>query len=230
MKKISRLILVGLMLFLPPTAFSLTGQEVLKEVQKRYEITHDLEANFIQETLGKMMKGLPRAEGKVYFKKKGMMRWDYKTPNQKLISNGVTLWYYQPEEKQVLIYNVSKAIGERVPLAFLSGEGNLSRDFTLTNFNESIAQGEDHFILELIPKQPFQALAKLILTVDKKTYMVVQTDVYDEFGNVTRTRFIDIKTNLSPPNSIFNFTIPPGTEVLPLREPLGSPSGGKGTR
>ncbi len=214
----------------PPLAFSLTGQEVLKEVQKRYEITNDLEANFIQETLGKMMKGYSKAEGKVYFKKKGMMRWDYKTPNQKLISNGVTLWYYQPEEKQVLIYNVSKAIGERVPLAFLSGEGNLSRDFTLTNFNESIVQGEDHFILEMIPKQPFQALAKLILTVDKKTYMVVQTDVYDEFGNVTRTRFIDIKTNLSPPNSIFNFTIPPGTEVLQLREPPGSPSVGKGTR
>ncbi len=158
-----------------------------------------------------------------------MMRWDYKTPNQKLISNGVTLWYYQPEENQVLIYNVSKVIRERIPLAFLSGEGSLIRDFNLANFNESMAPGEDHFVLEMVPKEPFPALAKLILTVDKKSYMVVQSDVFDELGNVTRTRFVDIKTNLSLPPSLFNFTIPPGTEVLKFREPP-SPSPGKGTK
>ncbi|MGB9629027.1 MAG: LolA family protein [Thermodesulfobacteriota bacterium] len=213
-----------------PMGFGFTGQEVLKEIQKRYEATNDFEANFIQESLGKMMKGYPKAEGKVYFKKKGMMRWDYKTPNQKLISNGVTLWYYQPEENQVLIYNVAKVIRERIPLAFLSGEGSLSRDFNLTNFNESMVQGEDHFILEMVPKEPFPALAKLILRVDKKTYMVIQSDVFDELGNVTRTRFIDIKTNLSLSNSLFNFTIPPGTEVLQLKDPPGSSSVGKGTK
>jgi len=225
------MISLGILLYLfhLPMGFGLTGQEVLKEIQKRYEATHDFEANFIQETLGKMMKGHPKAEGKVYFKKKGMMRWDYKTPNQKLISNGVTLWYYQPEENQVLIYNVSKVIRERIPLAFLSGEGSLIRDFNLANFNESMAPGEDHFVLEMVPKEPFPALAKLILTVDKKSYMVVQSDVFDELGNVTRTRFVDIKTNLSLPPSLFNFTIPPGTEVLKFREPP-SPSPGKGTK
>ncbi len=218
-----------LYLFPLPMASGIAGQEVLREIQKRYEATHDFEANFIQETTGKMMKGHPKAEGKVYFKKKGMMRWDYRTPNQKLISNGVTLWYYQPEEKQVLIYNVAKVIRERIPLAFLSGEGSLSRDFNLTNFNESMAPGENHFVLEMVPKEPFPALVKLILTVDKKTYMVVQSDVIDELGNMTRTRFVDIKTNLSLSDSLFNFTIPPGTEVLKFQEP-SSPSVGKGSK
>ncbi len=218
-----------LYLFPLPMASGIAGQEVLREIQKRYEATHDFEANFIQETTGKMMKGHPKAEGKVYFKKKGMMRWDYRTPNQKLISNGVTLWYYQPEEKQVLIYNVAKVIRERIPLAFLSGEGSLSRDFNLTNFNESMAPGENHFVLEMVPKEPFPALVKLILTVDKKTYMVVQSDVIDELGNMTRTRFVDIKTNLSLSDSLFNFIIPPGTEVLKFQEP-SSPSVGKGSK
>ena len=82
-------------------AFCATGQEVLNEIQNRYEKTNDFEARFIQEYIGKVMKQPNRGEGKVYFKKRGMMRWDYTVPNQKLLSDGHTLWYYQPEEKQV---------------------------------------------------------------------------------------------------------------------------------
>ena len=208
--------------------FGTPGQTVLAEVQKRYENTNDIEASFLQEYIGKVMKRAQRGEGKVFFKKKGMMRWDYQAPNQKLISNGLTLWYYQPEENQVFVSDVSKVIKEKTPLAFLAGEGDLSRDFKLLNFNESVSQKEENFVLELTPKEPNAALSKLTLTVDKKTYYVIQADVFDGLGNVTRTRFIDIKTNVGLSNSFFNFTIPPGAEVLKMQEP--SPPPGKGVQ
>ena len=214
-------------IFLPLT-FGATGQSVLVEIQHRYQNTNDLEAGFVQEYIGKVMKRVQRGEGKVYFKKKGMMRWDYQVPNQQLISNGHTLWYYQPEDNQVFISDVSKVLKEKTPLAFLAGEGDLSRDFNLLNFSESRSQKEDHFVLELAPKEPYPALGKLTLTVDRKTYFVIQTDVFDELGNVTRTRFIDIKTNLNLPNSFFQFTIPPGAEVLRAQEPPNLSKGGKG--
>ncbi len=208
-----------------PKVFGTSGQAILAEVQKRYESTNDLEASFLQEYIGKVMKRAQRGEGKVFFKKKGMMRWDYQTPNQKLISNGLTLWYYQPEENQVFVSDVSKVIKEKTPLAFLAGEGDLSRDFKLLNFNESVSQKEENFVLELTPKEPHAALSKLTLTVDKKTYYVTQADVFDGLGNVTRTRFIDIKTNVGLSNSFFHFTIPPGAEVLRAQELPG----GKGS-
>ena len=201
-----------------------SGQAVLTEIQTRYESTNDLEANFLQEYIGKVMRQSNRGEGKVYFKKKGMMRWDYRIPNQKLISDGQTLWYYQPEEKQVVISDVSKALKE---FGFLAGGGDLRRDFELPNMNESISQKEEHFVLELIPREPYAALSKLTLTVDKKTYYIIQTDVFDGLGNVTRTRFTDIKTNKELPNSFFHFTIPPGVEVLKMKEPSVPSSGEK---
>jgi outer membrane lipoprotein-sorting protein len=68
----------------------------------------------------------------------------------------------------------------------------------------------------------------LTLTVDKKTYYVIQADVFDGLGNVTRTRFIDIKTNVGLTDSFFQFTIPPGAEVLKMQEP--SPPPGKGVQ
>ena len=210
-----------------PVVFCTTGQEILNEIQSRYEKTNDFEANFIQEYIGKVMKQPSKGEGKVYFKKKGMMRWDYTVPNQKLISDGHTLWYYQPEEKQVLVSDVSKVLKERTPLAFLAGEGNLSRDFNLLNLNESVSQKEDNYVVELAPKEPLATLSKLILTVDKKTCIVLQADVVDGLGNVTRTRFIDTKTNVGLANSFFQFTIPPGTEVIKMQEPSAPARGGK---
>jgi outer membrane lipoprotein carrier protein len=201
-----------------PVARGVTAQAVLAEMQSRYEKTNDLEASFLQEYIGKVMKQPQKGEGKVYFKKKGMMRWDYKVPSQKLISNGQTLWYYQPEENQVFVSDVAKVLRERTPLAFLAGEGEISRDFNVTNFNEAVSQKEDYFVLELAPKEPNATLSKLTLTVDKKTYYVVQADVFDGLGNVTRTRFLETKTNIGLPNSFFNFIVPPGTEVLKFQE------------
>jgi outer membrane lipoprotein carrier protein len=172
---------------------------------------------------------IQKGEGKVFFKKKGMMRWDYQSPNQKLISNGVTFWYYQPEENQVFVSDVSRVIKEKTPLAFLAGEGDLSREFKIINFNESVSQKEETFVLELVPKEPNAALSKLTLTVDKKTHYVIQADVFDGLGNVTRTRFVSIKTNVGLSISMFNFTIPPGTEVLKMEEPTPAPTERKGT-
>lgn len=230
MRKISLLIFSAFMLFhlvFNPVAFCATGQGVLNEIQDRYEKTNDFEANFIQEYIGKVMRQPNKGEGKVYFKKKGMMRWDYNVPNQKLISDGHTLWYYQPEEKQVLISDVSRVLKEKTPLAFLAGEGNLGRDFKLLNLNESVSQKEDNYVVELAPKEPLATLSKLILTVDKKSYTVLQADVFDGLGNVTRTRFIEIKTNVGLSNSFFHFTIPPGTEIIKMQEST-TPSGRKG--
>jgi len=231
MRKIFLLSVFALMLIhlvLHTMAFCITGQEVLNEIQNRYEKTNDFEANFIQEYVGKGIGQSSRGEGKVYFKKKGMMRWDYTVPNQKLVSDGHKLWYYQPEEKQVLVSDVSSVLKERTPLAFLAGEGKLSRDFNFLNLNESVSQKEDNYVIELVPKETISTLSKLVLTVDKKSYIVLQADVFDGLGNLTRTRFINIKTNVGVSQSFFQFATPPGTEVIKMQGPSAPASGGEG--
>ena len=209
-----------------PRASAITGQDVLGEIQNRYETTNDLEARFLQEFVGKVMRQPQKGEGKVYFKKKGMMRWDYKVPKQMFVSNGQTVWYYQPDENQVLVYDLTNLVKEKTPLAFLAGEGNLKRDFSLVGFNEAVSPKEENYVVELAPKEPHAGLSKLVLTVDKKTYYVVQADVIDGLGNITRTRFMELKTNLGLQSSFFNFSIPPGAEVMKVQEPVAPPAKG----
>ncbi len=233
MKKISLLVFsVWILSYLSfgPAAFCLTGQEVLSEIQNRYEKTNDIEADFTQEYISKVMKQPTKGAGKVYFKKKGMMRWNYTTPHQKLISDGHTLWFYQPDEKQVLVSNLSSVLKERTPLAFLAGEGDLRRDFNLLNLKESVSGKDEDYVVELTPKEPLTAFSKLILTVEKRTFTVLQADVLDGLGNVTRTRFINIKTNVGLSDSLFQFTIPPGTEEIPMVGSTAPSPGGKGRK
>lgn len=202
--------------------FASTPQNILVEIQNQYEKTHDFEASFVQEYIGKVMRQSQKGEGKVYFKKKGMMRWDYRVPNQKIISDGQTLWFYQPDEKQVLISTTDKMIRE---FGFLMGEGDLRRDFKLITPDESPSSKEDLLRIDIAPKDPHPAVSKLSLTIDKKTFWVIQVDVFDGLGNVTRTRFSDIKTNTNLSPSFFQFKIPPGTEVIKMQE--SAPPGGK---
>jgi outer membrane lipoprotein carrier protein len=202
-------------------AFGVTGQEVLTEIQSRYEKTDDFEASFVQEFIGKGVGKPQKEEGKVYFKKKGMMRWDYRIPSKKLITNGQTLWFYQADENQVFVSDISNVLKEKTPLGFLAGEGDIRRDFNLIHFREPVSPKEDHFVLELAPKERQSTFEKLALTVDKKTYTIIQVEVFDGLGNVTRTRFVDMKMNVNLPGSFFQFTPPPGAEVINMQESSG---------
>jgi len=226
MGKIYRLIfsvfLLSHLIFIP-VAFGQPGQVVLTEIQNQYEKTNDFEANFAQEYIGKVMRQSQKGEGKVYFKKKGMMRWDYRVPNQKIISDGQTLWFYQPEDNQVLVSSADKIIKE---FGFLVGEGDLRRDFKVIQMSESSPLKEDHFVIEMAPREGHPAVSKLSLAVDKKTYFVIQIDIFDGLGNVTRTRFNDIKTNMNLSGSFFQFKAPPGTEVIKMQD-SSSPGGKK---
>lgn len=200
------------------------GQEILEIIQNQYTNTFDLEANFSQEYIGKVMRQPQKGEGKVYFKKRGMLRWDYQIPKQQLISDGQTLWFYQPEENQVVVSDVSKMIKE---FGFLTGEGDLRRDFKLIETKEQSSKKEGNFILELIPRETHPSLTKVVLTVDKRTYLVIQTDIFDGLGNVTRTRFSEIRTNVKLPNTLFQFVIPPGVEILKVQGQQNPSPGGK---
>ncbi len=202
---------------------AMESQTVLTEIQNRYEKTQDFEASFVQEYIGKVMRQPQQSEGKVYFKKRGMMRWDYKIPDQKLISDGRTLWLYQPEEKQVFVYSAEEMIKE---FGFLSGVGDLRRDFKLLHPQEPAPQKEGTYVLELIPRETHPAVSKLSFRVDPKTYYIVQVDVIDGLGNVTRTRLMEIQTNQGLPESFFQFKIPPGVEVI--KTPSPTSPGGKG--
>jgi len=63
-------------------------------------------------------------------KKPGKMRWEYNAPEKKLfVSDGVKIYSYVPEDKQVIVSDVPSGDRLTTPVLFLAGTGNLARDF-----------------------------------------------------------------------------------------------------
>lgn len=193
---------------------ALTTRDVVNRVQENYERIWSLTADFTQESTNKMLNQTRITKGKVYFEKAGLMRWEYTAPpRNEWVSDGKTLWFYQPEESQVIVENVDREKG-RLFLAFLVGEGDLTRDFDVHRWDEEVEEAEKGYRIQLSPKKPHAMMDRLILTVDRRTNYVRMAEFFDAYGNPTVILFKHIRVNRKLPRSLFTFTIPPGVEVI----------------
>ena len=78
---------------------TLDASGVLRLVQRFYDQTKTLQADFKQTRYTRHYDRYDRAKGKVIFKKPGKMRWDYDQPNgQVFVTQGDKLLIYQPPE------------------------------------------------------------------------------------------------------------------------------------
>ncbi len=189
---------------------------VLEGLQKRYDSTFDFVSDFSQETEVKTLNRQLRASGTVYFKKPGKMLWKYEDPKGQLVlADGEFVYFYQPEQKQVLKTRLSKAFLSDTPLSFLLGIGELKRDFqgTLTG-----SEGEAYEI-RLVPKDRLGEIGRLFLGVDKKDFDILWARIEDAVGNVTTIRFYKMQRGVGVDDSLFRLKLPKDVDIVELGGP-----------
>lgn len=139
---------------------------------------YDYSADFFQESKIASLDRLQRANGEVEvaFDYQGTetvprvkFRWQYEQPtNQEIVSDAKTLWVYLPENNQVIQSDIEMVNRSRQndPMTFLTGLGNLSRDFSIRWAvpNQDV---EGNHVLELIPRRVSSLINKLIIVVDR---------------------------------------------------------------
>ncbi len=199
--------------FRPAASLSDDTEALAKRIQSAYDAIRDFKAHFVQESSIKSWQAeqVQKAEGMVYLKKGGKMFWDYQTPTpQQIISDGRQLWFYEPEEKQVMVTTVGEGLQSQVSADLLNGKAQLTRDFVVRDITSPPDREGGGYVLELIPRAPQPNLSKIILRADRNTFQIRQTEVYDLFDNLTRITFsrVEIDTRLS--DAFFTFIPPPG--------------------
>lgn len=181
---------------------------VTAEIQRTYEALEDFRADFVQEYENPVLGDTRRSEGRVFFSKPGKMRWDYRTPTERfLISDGRTLWVYEPEFAQ---YYTQSLADSQLPLAlrFLMGEGQLEEAFEIS-LREVREDGR--ISLRLVPRRSEGQLRELHFLVDPEHWEVVETTVIDPLGHINRITFRNVRRNTGLPASGFRFEPPEGT-------------------
>ncbi len=199
-----------------PAAFGASKEDkVLNAIQKRYEQTRTFKANFVQNAYIKMLDEIQTTKGKVYIKKPGRMRWEYKSPDpQILVSDNKVLWLYVPEDQQVNKMPIESVYSNNTPALFLAGKGKLGESFEVVQIMD-----EDRWLkVVLQPKDKDFNIVELTLLANKKNFQIVGSSVYDNLGNKTEIYFNDIKENLKLSKKLFKFKVPKGVELLDFSE------------
>jgi len=206
------------LLFLPvaccllPVAFSTAASvsDVVQKLQARYDSTAGFSANFTQEVESATLGQKVESRGTVVFKKPGRMRWEFSEPKQTLVSDGRFFWLHQPVENQVIKTPFQRAFSTTTPASFLLGVGQLEKDFSITLSGET----SEAYQLRLISHEDPEAIGKLELTVNAKTFDIEQAVVTDPLGNITRLRFSDIDRSTPIQDEVFHFSLPAGVDVI----------------
>ena len=192
--------------------------DVVRGLEGAYGQMSDLKADFSQSAYNKSLNQTIPAQGTVYLKKGGKLRWEYREPTpQEIVSDGKQLWVYTPMLNQVNVGPAPEALAGPAG-SFLAGLGKVREHFTVRFLNPGQPTDRDGaFVLDLTPKQPLPTLTRLILTVGPKLFEVRKAVVYDQFENAVTMQFAKLATNSGIPDQVFTFVPPKGVATVPLR-------------
>ena len=189
-----------------PAANEATSGEAKKytdAVQAYYDAANTSSAAFSQEYM--TVDGIKKdSSGVVWFKKPGMMRWDYETPEARfLISDGKNFWSWEPVYRQYCRQDLSTS---QLPtaLTFLSGQGRIEDDF-----NVSVDKVDGSRVtLRLTPKHPSLSYNRIDFEILMPSAKVYRVKIYDGMGNTNRITFKSPEINAALDDASFQFAPP----------------------
>ena len=190
-------------------------RDLLHLIQKNYQSIRSFSGRFVQSSHRVDTEiGPKKAEGLVFYKRPGKMRWLYEAPEEQLLlTNGQTMWLYDPLLENVTIQKLEK-ITEGTALSFLLGLGNLQADFIHRGISKNLLIGQDGLILELEPKKSTANLAFIQLNVHPETYNLQSIALMDQQNNYRTIQLINMKYNLEIEDIFFEFTVTNDMEVI----------------
>jgi len=188
-------------------------KSVAAAVDAHYNRLRSLQAEFTEVYRG---SGMDRTEsGTLWLKKPGKMRWEYRSPKEKLfVSNGKDAWFYVPDDRQVRKESAKKLDDIRSPLAFLLGKTKLEKELRgLSAASDIEPLGAGDIVLRGVPTAFADTISEIVLEIaaDSRIVRLVMQGVD---GASTEYRFSDQKEDVAIADSRFDFRPPAGTEIV----------------
>lgn len=203
-------------------AESPSAATVASWVQSFYDQTRTMSSRFTQRYHNRVYNRTDTSQGRVRFRKPGMMRFDYDRPNGKIIvTNGERLLVYEPPSSgSGAGQYYEQAMGDaQLPaaLSFLTGTGRLEDDFTFRLLDArrlGFTQGQ---VLELRSRRPTPHYSRILLFVDsdpQRRGVVHRVLIEDQAHNTNTFDFQQQQLNRDVPESEFRWRPPRGAHRI----------------
>jgi outer membrane lipoprotein carrier protein len=191
--------------------------DFVRRFESNYHAVKTIRADFTQTYV---TEGRTQTEsGVVYFARGGLMRWDYQRPQPKLFfSDGKTLELYVPEEKQLTRTALKASDDIRVPFRLLLSRLELRRVFSRIEFApDALQHPPEDRVLRGYPKKAFQEDYRQVLMEVSPQFDIRRLLVTLPDQSTMEFDFDHIQRDVPLSRSLFQFTPPPGTEVIDQR-------------
>lgn len=167
-----------------------------------------LQADFSQVQIDENGNQGKKASGVFHLQRPGKFRWDYQKPYvQEIVSSGNKVWFYDKDLEQVTSKQLNAAIGS-TPALLLSGEVALEKNFTIDQ--QGVEDGL--YWIKLVPKAEESGFKYVLLGLENNTLAAMELS--DNFGQLTRIYFTNVKTGMKLDPGIFEFKPPAGVDVF----------------
>jgi outer membrane lipoprotein carrier protein len=214
-RRVAAAALLLLAAFAAPRAADVTAPDLAAALQRKYDGIKDFSADFVHAYEGGVLRKLITERGKLLIKKPGKMRWEYTAPEQKLfVSDGVKMYSYIPQDKQVIVSSVPTGDDATTPTLFLAGKGSLPRDFNASFVDLPKGMPVGSRALKLVPKTRQREYEWLTLVVDPATLTIRGLVTIDAQGGTSSFSFTNLKENIAPADKEFAFKVPRGVDVV----------------
>lgn len=202
MKTFVKTSILGLALF-SVSQFSFADAQSVAELQKRLELASQYSADFDQTVRSSKGKEIQKGKGKFQVKRPNLFRMDTKSPQENLIvSDGQTLWFYDPFVSQVTANWVKDAVNDTPFVLLTSSDPSHWSQY-------DVQQNMDNFVLK--PKSKKSAIKQFDVRIDANGLLKgFSTIERDGQSNLYVLRNI---TTAGVPNDLFKFSVPKGAEL-----------------
>ncbi|MBV9483277.1 MAG: outer membrane lipoprotein chaperone LolA [Acidobacteria bacterium] len=186
---------------------------IAQAVDDHYNRLRSLQAEFTELYRG---NGMDRSEsGTVWLKKPRKMRWEYRSPKEKLfLSDGQNAWFYVPGERQVRKEPFKKLEDLRSPLGLLLGRTKLEKELRGLSVALDVAPlAPRDVVLRGVPRGIEDRVRAILLEVtpEDRIARIILEGVDDA---TTEYRFSDEQENVPLANQRFEFEPPAGVETI----------------
>ena len=196
-------------LFPSPGYAGVSTQEIMGRLQTTYRDVKDITTDFTQKS---SIEGFEEKifDGRLYLKKPNQIRWDYLRPvKQNIYITGDKVILYLPEEREAIVQTLSGHPDAEPAMGLLSNIEKWNDLFSIRGDGEE----GDFFKIELRPKTML-LIEKVLVDIHKETHYISRLTLFEKSGNRVSFYFSNIKTNSGLKDSLFDFNIPKGTEIL----------------
>jgi outer membrane lipoprotein carrier protein len=207
---------VFILLLAPSLALGSVSPDVhtiAQKVDNFYNHIRTLQAEFTEVYRG---AGMERTEmGTLWLKKTGKMRWEYRSPKEKLfVSDGKDAWFYLPGDRQVRKAPVRKLDDLRSPLRLLLGKTRLEKELQGLSLASDVAPSiPGNVMLRGVPQGIADRASQVLLEITPQS-RIARIVIEQVDGSVTEYRFDQQRENVEISDQQFRFNPPPGVETV----------------